>query len=95
MNHLFEYELSELEGPTVKVIPSEYFQALKPDEAVTELVILIAALEYNLHEYLAVFDPDDLAVPGNFEKMGEMALQLEVAQKYLEHLKKSMGLRIH
>ena len=74
------------EGPTVRVVPSEYLNNLHPDQAIAELKAHIESLQDELGKYTA----EDMENPNISATARNLKLQLKTAQTYLAHPTKSL-----
>ena len=74
------------EGPTVRVVPSEYLNNLHPDHAIAELKAHIESLQDELGKCAA----EDMENPVKSAEKRQLALQLKLAQTYLAHPTKSL-----
>jgi len=74
---------NESERRPARAKPTEYFQGLKPQEAIAELDAHINFLEEELRQYANV----DLKVPENLDKAREVSSELEIAQDFLRRFK--------
>jgi len=74
----------DVQGPSARVEPSEYFLTLPPQEAVVALNVYIKSLEDRLADFAKV----DLKIPENLHKAREVSFELETAQEFLRSFKK-------
>ena len=77
------------EGQTGRVKPSEYLLEIDPQEAIAELKAYIESMEDDLRQSSQAFSDEDLEILENFEKVRKLSSELEIAQNYLAHLKKT------
>jgi hypothetical protein len=73
-----------VQRPSARVEPSEYFLKLPPEEAIVALDAHIKSLEDRLAEFAKV----DLKIPENLNKAREVSFELETAQDFLRCFKK-------
>ena len=76
-------------GWGVEVTPSKYLQKLPPQEAIAELQAYIDALKDILKHYRQTFSDADLDKPEHFEKMRQVAFELDVCESYFDFLVKN------
>lgn len=88
-NKLYTIVEDDPKGRTVRVKPSEYLLERLPHKAIAELKAYIKSLGDNLRQYQQAFTDEDLDIPENFEKVRKLSSELEIAQNYLAHLKKT------
>ncbi|MBN1840755.1 MAG: hypothetical protein JW883_00530 [Deltaproteobacteria bacterium] len=82
------YTIRELdaEGRTVSVEPTEYLLKLPHRAAIDEMKVHVNRLATELRQSSEV---DDIETPDGFKKTTRLLYQLEVAQKYLTHLRET------
>ena len=73
------------EGQMIHVEPTEYLLGLEPHEAIDELQANVQSIAQQLEEY----SEEDLEIPENVEKVRDLVLELEIAQRYLAEVFKS------
>jgi len=74
-------------GP-VSVKPTEFLEKLPPHKAIAELQTFVDGLKDVLKKYQQTFTDEHLQIPENFGKVGRAIFERDVAQSYLDHLKK-------
>ena len=86
-NKFFKVQVDESTDQALRIIPSEYLEALNPHQAIVEMQEYIETLKNGLEQYRH----EPMCEPMNIGKAGSLVFELELVRTFLASFKHVFG----